>query len=135
MSTKLLNSKVFQTLLAGDFPLPAASSVIASGSEEQDEYRTVVRAFCALGATAVSLLAEAVEHQEITRKTVSKMVKGVESLGLLFITEGDRFLEMPYRIRPSLFGEDVLLAVDDMLDGLDTSRLVEQTNLTTTLSP
>lgn len=138
MSTPLLKSKAFKKLLASDFPLPAASGCgwfFEQGAEEQAEYRTAVRAFCALGATAVALLAEAVEHQEITRKTISKMVEGVESLGFLIITEGDTFLEMPYHIRPSLLGEDVLLAVDDMLDELDPSRVQVQTNSTAPLSP
>lgn len=138
MSTQLLKSKPFQTLLASDFPLPAASGCgwfFEQGAEEQAEYRTAVRALCALGATAVALMSEAVEHQDITRKTISKMVDGVENLGLLIITEGDTFLGMPYRIRPSLLGEDVLLALDDMLDGLDPSRVAALTNSTPTLSP
>lgn len=121
MSTKILKSKAFQTLLASDFPLPEASNCgwfFEQDAEEQAEFRTVVRAFCTLGAKAVSLLAEAVEHQEVTRKNISNMVEDVENLGLLIITDGDKFLETPYRICPSLLGEDVLLAVDDMLDAL-----------------
>lgn len=138
MSTKLLKSKAFQTLLAGDFPLPGASGCgwfFEQDAEQQDEFRAVVRSLCAFGATAVAFMSEVVEHQDITRKSLSKMVEGVENLGLIIISEGDRFLEMPYRIRPSLLGEDVLLAVDDMLDGLDPSRLVAQTNSTAALSP
>lgn len=122
MSTKLLKSKAFQKILTSDFALPSASSCgwfYEQDDEAKAEFRTAVRSFCALGATALALLAEAVEHQEITRKTVSKMVEGVENLGFLIITEGDTFLEMPYRIRPSLLGEDVLLAVDELFDALE----------------
>ena len=138
MSTSLLSSKAFKKLLAGEFPLPTASSCgwfFEQDAEQKAEFRALVRSFCALGATAFSLLAEAVEHQGITRKKLSKTVEDVESLGFIIITEGDKFLEMSYRLRPSLLGEDVLFAVDDMLDTLEPSRLAAQTNSTAPLSP
>lgn len=137
MSTKLLKSKAFQTLLSGDFPLPASGCgwFFEQGAEEQAEYRETVRAFCALGASAVALLAEAVEHQEITRKAVSKMVASVENLGLIIIKEGDTFLQMPYRISPSLLGEDVLLALDDLLDSLAPAKPSVESNPPALLSP
>lgn len=137
MSTPLLSSKAFKKLLASEFPLPTVSSCgwfFEQDAEQKVAFRALVRSFCALGATAFSLLAEAVEHQEITRKKLSKTVEGVEGLGFIIITEGDTFLEMPYRLRPSLMGEDVLLAVDDMLDALEPSRLAAQTNSTVPLS-
>lgn len=131
MSTALLKSKAFQKLLASEFSLPAANSCgwfFEQDAEQQTEYRKVVRAFCALGATAVALLAEAVEHQDITRKKLSKMVEGVENLGLVIISEGDAFLEMPYRIRPSLLGEDVLLAVDALMEPLAPAAAAKDTS-------
>ena len=127
MSTLLLKSKAFKKLLSSEFSLPAANSCgwfFEQDIEQQTEYRKVVRAFCALGATAAALLAESVEHQEITRKKLSKMVEGVETLGLVIISEGDAFLEMPYRIRPSLLGEDVLLAVDELMEPLAPAAVV-----------
>ena len=137
MSTALLKSKAFQKLLQSDFPLPAAGRCgwfFEQDSDSQTEYRTVVRAFCALGATAATFLAEAVEHQEITRTSVSKMTESVESLGLVIISEGDSFLQMPYRIRPSLLGEDVLLAVDELIELLAPST-PSINSLNTGLSP
>lgn len=130
MSIKLLKSKAFNKLLVSDFPLPVVGD--CSWFFEQDlvqqvEFRTAVRAFCSLGATSFTLLAETVEHQDITRKTVSKMVERVEGLGLIFIRQNDTFFDISYRISPSLFGEDVLLAVDNLLDSLVPSLQHERT--------
>ena len=122
MSTKLLKSKSFQRILAGEFALPKGQSCgwfFDEDAERGDAYRAAVRALCSLGASAVALLAEAVEHQEITRKNVSKMVENLESQGLVSVHDGDAFLEMPARIRPTLLGEDVLLALDDLFDALE----------------
>ena len=121
MSTKLLKSKAFKELLGRDFPLPVVgdcSWFLEQDITQQAEFRTAVRAFCGLGATAFAFLAEVVEHQEIRRKTVSKMVEQVESLGLIFIRADGRFFDLSHRICPSLFGEDVLFAVENLLDSL-----------------
>lgn len=136
MSTALLNSKAFKTLLASEFVLPTANSCgwfFEQDTVQQAEFRALVRSFCALGATAVSLLAEAVEHQEITRKKLSKMVDSLDNLGFLFISAGDAFLEMPYRIRPSLMAEDVLLAFDGLMESL-TPSTVATDNFSSALS-
>lgn len=83
MSTKLLKSKPFQRILSGEFALPKAQSCgwfFDEDDERGGAYRAAVRALCGLGATAVALLAEAVEHQEITRKNVSKLTESLEGL-------------------------------------------------------
>lgn len=138
MSTKLLKSKPFQRILASEFALPKAQSC-GWFFEEDDErggaYRAAVRALCGLGATAVALLAEAVEHQEITRKNVSKLVESLENQGFISVRDGDSFLEMPAIIRPTLLGEDVLLALDDLFDALAPAQPVAALVEDAALSP
>ena len=91
---------------------------------------------CALGAAAVALLSEAVEHQEITRKNVSKLVESLEGQGLIIVHDGDAFLELPARLHPTLLGEDVLLALDDLFDALEPAApVVIAVQETTALSP
>ncbi len=139
MSTKLLKSKPFQRILAGKFALPKEQSCgwfFEDADDRGDAFRGAVRALCALGAAAVALLSEAVEHQEITRKNVSKLVESLEGQGLIIVHDGDAFLELPARLRPTLLGEDVLLALDDLFDALEPAApVVIAVQETTALSP
>lgn len=115
----MLQSKAFKTLLQSEFALPDSSHCgWFFDASDSDDFRSTVRSFCALGGAAFKLLSEVVEHQEVTRGSISKTIVDVESLGLIIIREGDKFTQEKNRLSSSLLGEDVLLAVDELLDSL-----------------
>lgn len=119
-------------MLAGDFALPETLYGGFSNDEQGNaEFRALVRSFCALGTRALTLLSEAVEHQEITREKLSKSADDIAALGLLIVYEGDDYLQLPHRMLPSFLGEDVLLTVDMILEAMHPSEAVVMSPQTT----
>lgn len=119
----MLQSKAFKTLLQSEFALPDSSHCgWFFDACDSNDFRSTVRSFCALGGAAFKLLAEVVEHQEVTRGSISKTTFDVESLGLIIVREGDKFVQENHRLSSSLLGEDVLLAVEQLLDTLAPSN-------------
>lgn len=64
-----------------------------------------------LGAVAVKLLGECVEHQEVTRQRPSKAALALESKGFLFIRDRSSICGPEYHLSPSLAGEEALEAL------------------------
>ena len=61
-----------------------------------------------LGGSAKKLLAECIEHQTITRKSVSEAARAFENEGLIFIRESDDLFDKSVKIKPSLWGEEAM---------------------------
>jgi GTP-sensing pleiotropic transcriptional regulator CodY len=61
-----------------------------------------------LGGHAKKLLAECIEHQSITRKSVSEAARALENEGLIFIRESDDLFDKSVKIKPSLWGEEAM---------------------------
>ena len=61
-----------------------------------------------LGGSAKKLLAECIEHQTITRKSVSEAARALENEGLIFIRESDDLFDKSVKIKPSLWGEEAM---------------------------
>lgn len=64
-----------------------------------------------LGAVAVKLLCECVEHQGLTRQRTSKAALALESKGFLFIRDRSSIWNSEYHLSPSLAGEEALEAL------------------------
>lgn len=82
--------------------------------EREAEAMAAAHALENLGGRAKKLLAECIEHQSITRKSVSEAAKALENEGLIFINESDESVE----IKPSLWGEEAM----EMLEFLTAHR-------------
>ena len=53
-------------------------------------------------------LAEVIEHQELTRKSISAAFLRLCELGFVYIGESDNMFDAQYTIRSTLEGEDFL---------------------------
>jgi hypothetical protein len=75
---------------------------------ESDEAIEADHALETLGGRAKKLLAECIEHQGITRKSVSKAARALENEGFIFIKESDDFFDKSVEMKPSLWGEEAM---------------------------
>lgn len=71
-----------------------------------------------LGGSAKKLLAECIEHQTITRKSVSEAARALENEGSIFIKESDNLYDKSVEINHSLWGEEAM----DVLEFLTAHR-------------
>ena len=71
-----------------------------------------------LGSRAKKLLAECIEHQSITRKSVSEAAKALKNEGFIFINESNNLFDKSVEIKPSLWGEEAM----EMLEFLTADR-------------
>lgn len=67
-----------------------------------------------LGRHARKLMAECVEHQELTRTKLSAAARALNDAGFLFIREIPAFLDVSYELSPSLLGEEALEALEEL---------------------
>lgn len=86
--------------------------------ESEAEALAAAHALEKLGGRAKKLLAECIEHQGITRKSVSEAARALENAGFLFITESDDLFDKSVEIKPSLWGEEAM----EMLEFLTVHR-------------
>ena len=61
-----------------------------------------------LGGRAKKLLAECIERQIVTRKSVSEAAKALEAEGFIFINESDDLFDKSVEMKPSLWGEEAM---------------------------
>jgi hypothetical protein len=61
-----------------------------------------------LGGRAKKLLAECIEHQSITRKSVSEAAKTLEAEGFIFINESGDLFDKSVQMKSSLWGEEAM---------------------------
>jgi len=76
--------------------------------ESESDAIEAAQALQKLGGPAKTLLSECIEHQEITRKTISKAAKSLEDEGFVFIRESDDIFEPSVQIKPTLRGEEAM---------------------------
>ncbi len=69
-----------------------------------------------LGGHARRLLAECVEHQEVTRTRSSKTAEQLYDAGFLFIREVTPVFGSEVILRPSLLGEEALEALEKLAE-------------------
>jgi DNA-binding MarR family transcriptional regulator len=65
-----------------------------------------------LGGRAKKLLAECIEHQSITRKSISEAAKALENEGFIFIKESDDLFDKSVEMKPSLWGEEAMATLE-----------------------
>ena len=76
--------------------------------ESESEAIATAHALEKLGRRAKKLLAECIEHQSITRKSVSESARALENEGFVFINESDDLFNKSVEIKPSLWGEEAM---------------------------
>ncbi|OAI13202.1 hypothetical protein A1507_17695 [Methylomonas koyamae] len=76
--------------------------------ETEAEAIAAAHALEKLGGRAKKILSECIQHQIITRKSVSETARTLESEGFIFIKEFDGLFDKSFEIRPSLFGEEAM---------------------------
>lgn len=86
--------------------------------ESEAEAMAAAQSLDRLGGSAKRLLAECIEHQCITRKSVSEAAKALENEGFIFINESDDLFDESVEIKPSLWGEEAM----EMLEFLTAHR-------------
>jgi hypothetical protein len=75
-----------------------------STDEEREQAVTDLKT---CGRSAIRLLAQSIEHQELRRVSLSKAAEDLNSCGFLFIKEVGIFTP-EYELAPSLWGEEAL---------------------------
>lgn len=88
--------------------------LIAHESEEAANHSAAL--LRSLGTPARKLLAECVEHQGVERTKLSKAANDLEDSGFVFVREIGGFYATGYSIKPSLFGEEALEALEVLQD-------------------
>ncbi|MDO9140143.1 MAG: hypothetical protein Q7U38_07450 [Methylobacter sp.] len=76
--------------------------------ESEDEAIAAAHTLEKLGGRAKKLLAECIEHQGITRKSVSEAARTLENEGFIFIKESDDIFDKSVDLMSSLRGEDAM---------------------------
>lgn len=76
--------------------------------ESEAEAIAAAHALEKLGRRAKKLLAECIEHQSITRKSVSEAARALENEGFIFIKESDDLFDKSVQMKPSLWGEEAM---------------------------
>lgn len=82
--------------------------------ESESEALEAAQSLNRLGGRAKRLLAECIEHQRITRKSISEAAKALENEGFVFILEIDDYFDNTVEIRPSLWGEEAMEMLEFM---------------------
>lgn len=88
--------------------------MVLLGHDSPEEVAESAKVLAALGEHARKLLSECVEATGVKRKQVSGAAKALESEGFLFILDTGDIFESQFELRPSLTGEEALLALDEM---------------------
>lgn len=86
--------------------------------ESEAEAIAAAKSLARLNIRAKKLLAECIEHQSITRKSVSEAARALENEGFVFINESDELFDKSVEIKPSLWGEEAM----EMLEFLTAHR-------------
>lgn len=86
--------------------------------ESESEAIAAAHALEKLGGRAKKLLAECIEHQSITRKSISEAAKALENEGFIFIKESNDLFDKSVEMKPSLWGEEAM----EMLEFLTPHR-------------
>lgn len=76
--------------------------------ESEAEAIATAHALEKLGERAKKLLAECIEHQIATRKSVSEAARALENEGFIFIRESNVLFEKSVEMKPSLWGEEAM---------------------------
>jgi ATP-dependent protease HslVU (ClpYQ) ATPase subunit len=76
--------------------------------ESEVEAIAAAHALEILGRQAKKLLTECIEHQTITRKSVSEAARALENEGFIFIKESDDLFDKSVEMKPSLWGEEAM---------------------------
>jgi hypothetical protein len=91
----------------------AARMVLLSHDSEEDA-RAAARVLRGLGGHARRLMAQCVEEQQLTRKSVSAAARALEDAGFLFVRDEGDLYEEAYALTPSLAGEEALETLELM---------------------
>lgn len=81
--------------------------------ETADEATSAAHDLRSLGAPAIKLMREVVEHQELHRTKASDAAKKLEGAGFIRIMGGEVFSEDGVVLRSCLAGEEALDALDE----------------------
>ena len=84
--------------------------------ESESEAMEAAHALEKLGGRAKKLLAECIEHQRITRKSVSEAARALENEGFIFIKESDDLFDKAVEMKPSLWGEEAMEVLEFLTD-------------------
>jgi hypothetical protein len=80
--------------------------------ESKAEAMAAAQSLDRLGGRAKRLLAECIEHQSITRKSVSEAAKTLEAEGFIFINESGDLFGKSVQMKPSLWGEEAMVMLE-----------------------
>jgi hypothetical protein len=80
--------------------------------ESESEALEAAQSLNRLGGRAKRLLAECIEHQRITRKSISEAAKALENEGFIFIKESDDLFDKSVEMKPSLWGEEAMATLE-----------------------
>lgn len=80
--------------------------------ENEAEAIEAARVLEKMGAREKKLLGECIEHQILTRKSVSEAAKALEREGFISIRESDNFIDKPFQFTPSLSGEEAMSVLE-----------------------
>ena len=81
--------------------------------ETAEEAQVAASELRGMGPAARKLLAECIEHQELSRTAISKAADSLHQAGFIFIRGGDQLFDRTFTLTPSLAGEDALLRLEE----------------------
>lgn len=82
--------------------------------ESEEDARAAALVLRGLGGHARRLMAQCVEEQLLTRKSVSTAARALEDAGFIFVRDEGDIFEPEFAITPSLAGEEALEALELM---------------------
>lgn len=84
--------------------------------DTDDEADAAAAKLSELGTSAIKLMREVVENQEVERTKISKSAEALYSEGFIMILDDDFFASGKVKLRSRLSGEEALERLDELAD-------------------